>query len=274
MFHTTKFISYPKGSCLANTVGSENMPKLLVGDREINCKLLIFDKDGTIVDQRPLLLYLAKARFTSLTQLLDEHVAEEWAKAIGANLQTGEIHDEGPFAKAPTREEVLVAALIIYQCRRVGWDTAKELAEKAYEEADKAMTPPYGAVLLSGAMKTLQKLKAQGFKTALATTDSHRRAQESLKKLKIDVYFDVVVGADDVEKGKPAPDMILKACKLTKCSPNDAVIVGDSYSDMLMGKNARVKLCIGVLTGPTSKEKLEKIADIVVPSITSLLTTK
>jgi len=246
------------------------MPKLLIGGREINCKLLIFDKDGTIVDQRPLLLNLAKARFTSLTQLLGEHVAEEWAESVGANLQTGEIDGEGPLAKAPTREEVLVTALVIHKRRRVGWDAAKELAEKAYEEADKAMTPPYGAVLLSGAMKTLQKLKAQGFKTALATTDSRRRAQESLKELKIGVYFDVVVGADDVEKGKPAPDMILKACKLTKCLPRNAVMVGDSRSDMLMGKNARVKLCIGVLTGPTLREELEKIADVVVPSITSL----
>jgi len=250
------------------------MPTLLVGDREINCKLLIFDKDGTIVDQRPLLLYLAKARCTSLTRLLDEHVAEKWAEAVGFNLQTGEIDGEGPLAKAPTREEVLVVALIIYQCRRVSWDTAKEWAEKAYEEADKTMTPPYGAVLLPGTLETLRTLKAQGFKTALATTDSHRRAQESLKELKIGAYFDVVLGADDVEKGKPAPDMILKACKLAKCSPRDAVMVGDSSSDMIMGKNAQVKLCIGVLTGPTSREKLEKIADIVVPSITSFHATK
>jgi len=250
------------------------MPNLLVGDRQVNCKLLIFDKDGTIVDQKPVLLYLAKARFSSLTRLLDEHVAEKWAEAVGVNLQAEEIDSEGPLAVAPTREEVLVAALTIYQCRRVGWDAAKQLAEKAYEEADKAMTPPYGAVLLLGTLETLQALKAQGFKTALATTDSHRRAQESLNKLKINAYFDVVLGAEDVERGKPAPDMILKAFKLTRCSPRDAVMVGDSCTDMLMGKNAGVKVCIGVLSGPTSREKLERVADIVVPSVASLRVIK
>jgi len=250
------------------------MSKLLVGDREIDCELLIFDKDGTIVEQKPVLLYLAKARFTSLTHLIDANVAEKWAEAVGVNLHNGEIDSEGPLATAPTREEVLVAALIIYQCRLVGWDAAKVLAEKAYEEADKAMTPPYGAVLLPGTLEALQALKAQGFKTALATTDSHKRAQESLDKLKIGAFFDVVLGADDVEGGKPAPDMIFKACKLTGCSPPYAVMVGDSSTDMLMGKKAGVKTCIGVLSGTTSKEKLEIVADIVVPSVASLRVAK
>lgn len=247
------------------------MPNLLVGNREVNCKLLIFDKDGTIVEQKPVLLYLAKARFSSLTRLLGARVAEKWAEAVGVNLQTEEIDSEGPLAVAPTREEVLVAALIIYQCKRAGWDDAKQLAEKAYEEAEKAMTPPYGAVLLPGVLATLEALKARGFKTALATNDSHRRAQESLNELKIGAYFDVVLGADDVERNKPAPDIVLKACKLAKCLPRDAVMIGDSRSDMLMGKNAKVKACIGVLSGPTSREKLERVTDIVVPSVASLL---
>jgi len=246
------------------------MPNLLVGDREINCKLLVFDKDGTIVEQKPVLLYLAKARFSSLTRLIGADVAEKWAEAVGVNLQTEEIDAEGPLAVAPTREEVLVAALVVYQCKRAGWDDAKQLAEKAYEEAEKTMTPPYGAVLLPSVLETLKALKARGFKTALATNDSHKRTQESLNELKINAYFDVVLGADDVERDKPAPDMILKACNLTKCSPRDAVMVGDSRSDMLMGKNAKVKSCIGVLSGPTSREKLERVADMVVPSVASL----
>jgi len=250
------------------------MPKLHVADRIIDCKLLIFDKDGTLVEQKPVLLYLAKARFSSLTRLASAQVAEKWAEAVGVNLHTTEIDNEGPLARAPTREEVLVAASIIYQCRHAGWDAAKQLAEKTYEEADQAMTPPYGAALIPSALETLQTLKAHGFKIALATTDSHKRSQESLNELKIGEYFDVILGADDVEKGKPAHDMIWKACELTRSSPENAVMIGDSTTDMLMGKNARVKVCIGVLTGPTSREELEKVADIVVPSVASLHAVK
>jgi len=246
------------------------MPVLLADDREVNCKLLIFDKDGTIVEQKPHLLYLAKARFASLTQLIGAQVAEEWAKAVGVDLQTEEIDNDGPLAMAPTLEETILTALIIYKSKSVGWDTAKELAEKAYKEADKTMTPPYGAVLIQGTSETIRALKAKGFKTAIATTARHERARASLKKLKLNAHLDIVVGADDVAQGKPAPDMILKACKMTGCSPRDAVMIGDSHVDMLMGKNAGVKACIGVLTGSDSREKLEKVADIVVPSVANL----
>ena len=243
------------------------MPKLLAGNKIINCKLVIFDKDGTLIEQKPVLLALAKARFKSLAHLASRKVAEEWAKSVGINLCTEEIDNDGPLAVAPTREEVLVAALVVYKCGIAGWNTAKELAEKAYAEADKLMKPPYGAVLLVGVRKTLEALKAKGFKIALATTDSHKRAEESLNELGLTAFFDAVLGDDDVEHGKPMPDMILKACKLTRCLPTNAVMVGDSRSDMLMGKNAKVRACIGVLTGSTPKEKLEKIADIVARSV-------
>jgi len=36
---------------------------------------------------------------------------------------------------------------------------------------------------------------------------------------------------------------------------------------MLMGKNAKVRLCVGVLTGFTSREKLEQLGDVVITSV-------
>jgi phosphoglycolate phosphatase-like HAD superfamily hydrolase len=47
-------------------------------------------------------------------------------------------------------------------------------------------------------------------------------------------------------------------------------MVGDSISDMTMGKNAKAKASIGVLTGITDRADLEKIADIVIDSIAQM----
>jgi phosphoglycolate phosphatase len=136
------------------------------------------------------------------------------------------------------------------------------------------MKPPYGAVLIKNVKQALRKLKAEGFKMALATTDSHRRTQRALDYMGISRYFDAVIGDDDVENGKPAPDMILKACTLTGCLPSDTVIVGDSVGDVLMGRNAHVKACIGVLTGATSRERLKATADVVISSVAELHVAK
>ena len=246
------------------------MPILQIDKKLIECKLIVFDKDGTLIEQKPVLLALGQARFQSLAQLVSTEVAEEWAKTVGINISKKEIDYRGPLSFAPTREELLIAATIIRQCEDEEWSHAKELAREAYERADKAMKPPYGAVLIKGVEKTLQKLKADGFKLAVATTDSHQRARRALDYLGISMCFDVIIGDDDVENGKPAPDMILKACELTECLPSDTVMVGDSLGDVLMGRNAHVKACVAVLTGSTSQGRLEAAADVVLPSVAEL----
>jgi len=47
-------------------------------------------------------------------------------------------------------------------------------------------------------------------------------------------------------------------------------MVGDSVSDMKMGKTAGVKASIGVLTGVDGRKELCKFADVVVDSVASL----
>jgi HAD superfamily hydrolase (TIGR01509 family) len=70
-------------------------------------------------------------------------------------------------------------------------------------------------------------------------TNSHRRiVQNMLKQTRIDKFFEVVVTADDAPKPKPAPDMLLKACRVLKISPTEAVFIGDTATDMKACRNA------------------------------------
>jgi HAD superfamily hydrolase (TIGR01549 family) len=150
------------------------------------------------------------------------------------------------------------------------WTEAKRVVDQAYDEADDSMEPPYGSVLFPGVKETLTRLKKHGVKLAVASTDTHRRTTESFRALGMNSLFDVIVGSDDVANGKPSPDMIIEIFKTVKSEPTEAVMVGDSTSDMQMGRNAKVKSCIGVLTGFTAREELEKTADVVIPSVTKL----
>lgn len=247
------------------------MPKIIAGKTEIECRLIIFDRNGTLADQQHFLLNLAKARFQSLSKIVGVHAAELWEKAVGIDLKHGRIDHNGPLATAPQREETLIAASVIYQWG-YSWSEAKKIAQEAYDQADEYLKPTYGCMLFEGVSDMLRKLKLNNLKLAIATTDSHKRTEESLESLGILQLFDAIIGADDVENPKPAPDMVLNACKKTNCSSSEAVIVGDSLSDMIMGKNAKVKKCIGVLTGFTSREKLQQVADVVIDSVNQLKT--
>ncbi len=84
----------------------------------------------------------------------------------------------------------------------------------------------------------LEKLSNMGIKIALITNTPKKILMPVLKRYKIKKYFDAVVTIDGVKKGKPAPDMALKACKMLKVSPKNAILVGDTKNDMLAGKRA------------------------------------
>ena len=43
---------------------------------------------------------------------------------------------------------------------------------------------------------------------------------------------------EDVKRGKPAPDMIVKACKMLKVKPQHAILIGDTRNDIIAGKRA------------------------------------
>jgi len=241
------------------------MAKLIAGTKTIECRLVIFDKNGTLIDQNLLLLDLAKARQKSVKKYGGENTAALWERIVGTNIEQNKIDHGGPLATAPRREEILIAATTFY-LNGFQWSEAKQLVQRAYDEADDSMEPPYGSVLLENVTTMLELLKRHGLKLAIASTDTHKRTAQSFETLKIASFFDAIIGSDEVANTKPSPDMIFEILRKTGLKPDEVVMVGDSASDMHMGKNAKLKACIGVLTGFTKKETLEQLADVVISS--------
>lgn len=85
-----------------------------------------------------------------------------------------------------------------------------------------------GIELKQGATEALGWLKQNGYRVALATATPVDRAAEHLKETGIYEYFDTIVSAAQVEKGKPAPDVYLFACKQLGEQPQDCIAVEDS----------------------------------------------
>ncbi len=245
------------------------MVKLIAGNKSIDCELVIFDKDGTLVDLTQVLFGLARARRLAVEEHGGKEVADLWQKVMGVDLAHDKMDYGGPLATAPRQQELLIAAACFY-LKGYSWEEARNQAQKAYDEADERMKPPFSTVLLPGVEATLKQMKAHGLKLAIASTDTHRRIASSFEALGIAMLFDAFVGDDDVVNGKPAPDMIVEAMKRTNCSPEQTVMIGDSVSDMRMGRNAKVLASIGVLTGSTKKKKLEQFADAIVSSVAEL----
>jgi len=79
------------------------------------------------------------------------------------------------------------------------------------------------------------------------------------------------VGADQVARAKPAPDMLHLILKTLAVSPSRAVMVGDALTDIQMGLNAGLKASIGVLTGLATAEQLRTLTPFVAKDLSEIL---
>jgi HAD superfamily hydrolase (TIGR01509 family) len=81
--------------------------------------------------------------------------------------------------------------------------------------------------ILPGADDTLKRLAA-AFPLGLATSAARPVAEMALGKTGWSKYFQVVVSADDVARGKPAPDVYLRALELMQANPRQTAAIEDS----------------------------------------------
>lgn len=98
-------------------------------------------------------------------------------------------------------------------------------------------------VALKGGVKEfLQHLKAQGVRMGIATSNVPELAKTVLEAHGILGYFDTICTACDV-KGKPAPDVYLKAAKELEVEPKHCLVFEDVPNGIMAGKNAGMHVC-------------------------------
>lgn len=88
------------------------------------------------------------------------------------------------------------------------------------------------------AMRTLHALSELGLKLACVTNSHRKIVLEILGIYHLAGYFDVILTVDDVKKPKPAPDILLKACRLLGVELNQALFIGDTLIDKKAGDRA------------------------------------
>ncbi len=106
--------------------------------------------------------------------------------------------------------------------------------------------------IMPGAVKLLNALK-KSHKLALVTSDDRIVAKKILKATDLGRYFRVKVYGEDA---KTRPGRVKLAIKKAK-HKGDVVVIGDSVHDIVSGKAVKAKT-VGMLTGPTKKERLLK----------------
>ena len=157
-------------------------------------------------------------------------------------------------------------AKIVNTLRSNGLDPDTVIALK---EAHVKESLSHGIPLKPGVRKTLIWLKENGYRTAIATSSSRATADWYLGDTDMAQYFDVIVSGDQIENGKPAPDIFLKAAEKLDAVPSQCIVLEDSYNGVRAGRNADMLTVMIPDVVPADDEMREK-ADAILDSMEQL----
>ena len=213
------------------------MPSIEINGNRYSPELILFDVDGTLVDDSHRYSSLGKARYTAFKENVSGRAAKQWARLAGVNPENWTIDPTGPISKAPRRDDLAIAGAALY-LEGFNWYDAREKAEELYGVADKIQAETFEPELYEGIKEKLVELHEAGFKMGIGTNGETGLTDDILVGLGIRELFSVIIGADKVEKSKPAPDMILLASKEAGISIENVVYVGDQPTDIRAANTA------------------------------------
>ena len=99
-----------------------------------------------------------------------------------------------------------------------------------------------GIPVKKGVKDIFEYIRNNGLKCAVATSTRRESAEKTLHKIGVWDYLDAVVYGDEVEHGKPEPDIFLRAAKAIGISPSEAVVVEDSINGIKAGYAADMRV--------------------------------
>ena len=247
------------------------MPSICFASTTFDADLIIFDKDGTLIHFDPVWqsIYLAAVNAVVAQVENPAIVAAELHATLGYDPLQSRFSTHGPFATAANATVGTVVAAVLYRHAQpaLTWDAAEALVDRTFLAAMDAPPDPALLTTPTNLPALFASLRAVNLAIAVITSDERAQTLYTLDFLGIGELAGLVIASDDPYPKKPAPEAIWTACAHFGVAVERTVMVGDSLTDMRMGRAAGVGLCVAVLTGPASREQIAPYADVVLESI-------
>jgi phosphoglycolate phosphatase len=238
-------------------------------------KGIVFDKDGTLIDFHATWsptyhfasLELAKGDQALATELLTQHGYNATTQRfMGGSLLAAGNNKEIAEAWSKQLPDIIINRNNdSYNNSETKCDALANRLHDIFAEQGRinsAAVPDLKRVLL--------QLKQSGLKLGVATADSYQGILNTLDAFDVIKDFDFLAGYDSGHGIKPEAGMVLAFCQSQSLKPAEVIVVGDNSHDIEMGRNANAGLCVGVLTGTSTRDELEKIADVVLNDMREL----
>lgn len=203
---------------------------------------VLFDLDGTIVDTNELI--------------------------VRSFLHTLEGETERPFVR-----EDIIPHMGFALTEQLRFFTGKELVDELAVKYRTFNQSKHDELVTEfpNVREVLAELAQRGIRMGVVTNKIRKTTLMGLRLSGIESYMETIVTADDVKRGKPDPEAVLKALEQLGIAPEEALMVGDSKYDIIAGRDAGVKT-VGVSWSLKGEEHLRSFdPDYIIHDMKDLL---
>lgn len=183
----------------------------------------LFDMDGTMIDNQP---YHRKAWL-------------EFAKRHGFNWTEEEIR----IKTSGKKNSQILPGLLQKELTDDEINLLANEKEQIYRELYNGNITP-----IDGLLGIIKILKERGIKIAVATTAQKKNRDFILGGLEIEDQLDAVIGEEDFTKGKPDPELLLKAAEKLGLDPATCIMFDDAPVGIEAAHRASMKIICLVTT--------------------------
>ena len=191
-------------------------------------KAVLFDMDGVLVDSEEFIARAAVRMFAEKGYVVQEDDFVPF-RGYGENRFLGGVAEKYgiPFEVEPDKARTY----------------------EIYGELVKGRLSP-----LPGSVEFVERCRAAGLKTALATSTDYIKMMANLEEIGLaHGAFETLVNGLDVEKRKPHPDIYLLAAKRIGVPPEECLVVEDAVAGVAAAKAAGAR-CLAVTTSFSAAE--------------------
>ncbi|PWN58340.1 HAD family hydrolase [Chryseobacterium viscerum] len=198
---------------------------------KLDLKAIIFDMDGVLINTEPQY----------------ENFWRTAAKKYNVYFEDFEKQIRG----------MTVKRLFEAQFRDIGEVEKKNLL-KEFKACEDEMSFPE----ISGISALLSHLKESKIKLGLVTSSDLEKLTRVITQKNLDLYFDVMITANDVVDGKPSPECYLKAADKLGVEPVNCIVFEDSFAGISAAKSAGM-VVVGVSSSHSKSELMSECNNVV-----------
>lgn len=223
-------------------------------------KLIVFDKDGTLMKLgHPLVkladdlinefsartnIHVPKSEIKDAFGIVDDHVD----KLIGAKTTKTIVSS---LEKLPNGD-----AMASWLLKKIEHTTSDNEAEDIE--------------IIEGVQDTLKSLHDKGYLLAIVSADDTASMDLFIDKYNIRAYFDKIITSDSTDYHKPQKELLQLIMDDLNVVKEDTMMVGDTEMDVELGQNGEVGKIVGVLSGSGDQQDLRN-AHVVLGSVAEMI---